>query len=91
MCPPHVCLRCESRTAAAPLVPEKRKMQATFTLGQSLPPQLLHGSCQQLMSILQKARTHLGRMLFLLHETHGPKLLHGSHTAHIVTNHESSA
>jgi hypothetical protein len=57
MCPPHVCLRCESRTAAAPLVPEKRKMQATFTLGQSLPPQLLHGSCQQLMSILQKARS----------------------------------
>ena len=86
MCPPHVCLRCESRTAAAPLVPEKRKMQATFTLGQSLPP-----PCQQLMSILQKARTHLGRMLFLLHETHGPKLLHGSHTAHIVTNHELSA
>jgi len=86
MCPPHVCLRCESRTAAAPLVPEKRKMQATFTLGQPLPP-LLHGSCHQLMCILQK----VGRMLFLLHKTHGPKLLHGSLTAYIVTNHESRA
>jgi hypothetical protein len=69
------------------LVPEKRKMQATFTLGQSLPPQLLHGSCQQLMSILQKARTHA----ILLLKTNGPKLLHGSLTAYIVTNHESRA
>jgi hypothetical protein len=86
MCPPHVCLRCESRTAAAPLVPEKRKMQATFTLGQPLPP-LLHGSCHQLMSILQKARTHA----ILLLKTNGPKLLHGSQTAFIVTNHESRA
>ena len=63
MCPPHVCLRCESRTAAAPLVPEKRKMQATFTLGQSLPPAMdgansLHQQLGKLVSILQQAWTH---------------------------------
>ena len=86
MCPPHVCLRCESRTAAAPLVPEKRKLQATFTLATTFA-RVVQWSCHQLMSILQKARTHA----ILLLKTNGPKLLHGSQPAFIVTNHESRA
>jgi hypothetical protein len=45
------------------LVPEKRKMQATFTLGQSLPPAMdgansLHQQLGKLVSILQQAWTH---------------------------------